>query len=198
MAPELVAINATGVAPRPKVKGRTPIILVIGGVGLLIAGIVSLAVIAALQVGGYPWSDDVQVPLDGESHTVAVDADRAALIWRFGSLSNPNCVVRDAATQTELPVTWTDQSYVRGGGMSDVDYVAVLSFTPTSDLVEVTCPGLEGARTFVAVEPAPALPPVLAAYGSAVAIPIGLAFAGLAALVWAAIAALAGRRRHAG
>ena len=198
MAPERVAINATGVAPHPPTAWRTPILLVASGVGLLLAALVSFAVLAVAQVGGYSWSDDVQVPLDGDSHTVAVDADRTALIWRFGSLSNPNCVVRDAATQTELPVEWTDQSYVRGGGMSGVNYVAILSFTPTSDLVEVTCPGLEGARTFVAVEPAPRLPSAVAVYGAAVVVPIGLALAGLAALVWAAIAAVIGGRRHAG
>ena len=105
-------------------------------------------------------------------------------------MSNPNCVVADAATQTEFPVTWTDRSYVRDGGKSGIEYVALLRFTPTSDLVDVTCPGLEGERTTVAVEPAPRLPPVLAAYGSAVVIPLGLAIAAIVTLVAAVLVAI--------
>ncbi|KQQ43195.1 hypothetical protein [Nocardioides sp. Leaf307] len=162
---------------------------------LLLVAVVASAVLALSHADGYRWSQAALVPADGRPHVVELADDGPALVWTYEAEVVPACTVRDTGVRTDVGTALepgpVDGAYRREGG-STGDWVATSRIRPASSSVEVTC---ERAASPVAVESAPALPPLLAGLGAWVALPLGL---GLAGLALAGGAALLGVRRGRG
>jgi hypothetical protein len=171
-------------------RARMPVVprrpLALAAALFLIGSLASFAWLAVTSVDGYDWPEASVVPIDGEPHTVELGAIRTAMLWTYEAEATPNCTIEDASTGEPLHLDAV-HDYRRPGGSAG-EYVATSTFEPGSGAIEVACSGLDSSSgSFVAVENAPRLPPFLAGYGMAIAIPLTLALAGLATLIAAAV-----------
>ena len=176
----------------PSRRRTSPLSLLVAGLVLMSAAVLSLVGVALTHLDGHAWADDALVPLDGRPHAVTVDGGRTAMVWAYDADVAPACTAVDASG-ARVALTPTDGSYLRDDGTAG-DWVGTAAFEPGSDRVEVTCTASGGTPVgAVAIESAPRLPPVLDTLGPWSVVPALLGTGGVLALVAGALLLL--RRR---
>lgn len=112
----------------------------------LLLAVALLAGSVALALGGPAGPEEVDVPVDGQPHTVAVEAFRPTIGLTVAD-PEPQCTVLDPVTGGEIPLAPPSRSRSRESDVGE-GYLTFLAFTPSIDEVSVTCTArAEGAGT---------------------------------------------------